>query len=140
VVVTRNRIPVRSAIIDRRGRINVECGTATAKQAKKAKAQKERRRTQCEFTAADLRELADLLLVLDKCEELYGRGDADGKYTIDQLETAADIVDEYTPEQRQVAIKLAKAVNLAKPEVNTAGVDHYEMRQRVRRQLSQASE
>ena len=37
--------------------------------------------------ATDRRGPGDWLLIIDNCEELFGRGDADGMYTTDQVDT-----------------------------------------------------
>jgi hypothetical protein len=112
------------------------------KLAKKAKVRKEMAsiaklgmiRAASAARAADRRGPDDWLLIMDKREELFGRGDADGMYTTDLVDTVDIIIDEYTPEQRRLAIALAEALRWETQEEYDTDVDHSELRQQQRRE------
>jgi len=84
--------------------------------------------------AADRRGPDDWLLIIDKREELFGQGDLDEGYTDEQINEVNAIVNGYTPEQRKVAIELAKALRWETPEEDDTDVDHSELRQQQRRE------
>jgi hypothetical protein len=85
--------------------------------------------------AADRRGPDDWLLIIDKREELFGRGDADGMYTTDQVDTVDIIIDEYTPEQRRLAIALAEALRWeTQEEDDDIDIDHFDLRKQQRRE------
>ena len=74
------------------------------------------------------------LLIIDKREELFGRGDLEGSYTAEQIDEVNAIINGYTPEQREVAIELAKALRWETPEEEDNDVDHTDIRQQQRRE------
>jgi hypothetical protein len=77
----------------------------------------------------------DSLLIIDKREELFGQGDLDGFYTTEQINEVDAIVDGYTPEQREAAIELAKALTWETFEQLYNGeANHAELRQRERQE------
>jgi hypothetical protein len=86
--------------------------------------------------AADRRGPDDTLLIIDKREELFGQGDSEGSYTAEQINEVDAIINGYTPEQREVAIQLAKALRWETPEEDDNDVDHTELRQQQRREQS----
>jgi hypothetical protein len=83
--------------------------------------------------AADRRGPDDWLLILDKREELFGQGNSEGGYTAEQIDEVNAIIDGYTPEQRKIAIELAKALRWDEPEDYDSDVDHSQLRQQQRR-------
>jgi hypothetical protein len=107
------------------------------KLAKKAKVRKQVNSTKLEMTRA-LRAVDRLgpfysLLIIDKCEEMFG--DPYGGYSADQHEEVIAIVNGYTPEQREVAIKLATSLRWETPEEDfDTDVHHFELRQQQRRE------
>jgi hypothetical protein len=106
------------------------------KLAKRAKVRKEKLSTakSGQIRAADRRGPDDWLLIIDKREELFGQGDLDDGYTAEQINEVNAIVNGYTPEQRKVAIELAKALRWETPEEDDTDVDHSELRQQQRRE------
>jgi hypothetical protein len=108
------------------------------KLAKRAKVRKEMASTaklgMIRARAAERRAPDDWLLIMDKREELFGQGDLEGSYTGEQIREVNAIVDGYTPEQRKVAIELAKALRWDEPEDYDSDVDHSELRQQQRRE------
>jgi hypothetical protein len=105
------------------------------KLAKRAKVRKEKLRTaKAELISANRRRPDDTLLIIDKREELFRQGDSEGSYTAEQINQVNAIINGYTPEQREVAIKLAKALRWETPEEDDNDVDHTELRQQQRRE------
>jgi hypothetical protein len=106
------------------------------KLAKRAKVRKEKLSTAKSglIRATDRRGPDDWLLIMDKREELFGRGDADGMYTTDQVDTVDIIIDEYTPEQRRLAIGLAEALRWETQEEDDTDIDHFDLRKQQRRE------
>jgi hypothetical protein len=64
----------------------------------------------------------------------YGQGDLEEGYTDEQMFEVDAIVEGYTPEQREVAIELAKALKWETQEEYDTDVDHSELRQQQRRE------
>jgi hypothetical protein len=104
------------------------------KLAKRAKVRKEKLRTAKSelIRAADPRGPDDWLLIMDKREELFGQGGADGMYTTHQIDTVDIIIDEYTPEQRRIAIVLAEALSWETDEEYDTDIDHSDLRKQQR--------
>jgi hypothetical protein len=106
------------------------------KLAKRAKVRKEKLRTSTSrlFRVTDRRGPDDWLLIMDKREEMFGQGDAQGMYTTDQVDTVDIIIHEYTPEQRRLAIELAKALRWETQEEYDTDIDHFDFRKQQRRE------
>ena len=108
-----------------------------AKLARKAKARKQwkqraKLRAVEEMRRARRRDDPDrALLIVDKREELYGEGDADGGYSEGQIAHVNAIVDAYTPDEFRAALALAKALKWS--DLATDG-DNYDERVEQRRQ------
>jgi hypothetical protein len=104
------------------------------KLAKRAKVRKEMARiAKLELITGDYRRSDDTLLIIDKREELFGQGDLYDGYTAEQIKEVEDIVKRYTPEQREVAIELAKALRWEAPE-DDLEVDYSDIRHQQRRE------
>jgi hypothetical protein len=105
-----------------------------AKLAKKANAKKQRAKQRAaeEARLAQHRYHPDqVLLVLDKREELYGQGDIENGYSPEETAHVDAIIAAYTPEERAAALALAKALTWDEENLDS---DNYDQRAEQRRQ------
>jgi hypothetical protein len=136
-VAIRHRIADRLGVLTNEAKSMLNAAQRQRKLAKRAKVRKEKSRiAKSGLTRdADCRGPDDWLLIFDKREELFGQGHLYMGYTAKQINEVNAIIDGYTHEQREVAIKLAKALRWETPEEDCImDVDHFELRQQQRRE------
>jgi hypothetical protein len=100
----------------RGGEYMLSAAQRQAKLAKKARARKQRAVDARDWQAPMMERQCGVdpdyyLLIIDKLEELYGRGDDEGEYSEAQMDHVDALVAGYTPEEYAAALALAKALN-----------------------------